>query len=67
MKTTIQVSNQTRHLLEILKERKKAKSLNIVIKNLAEKEAKIPKSMFGIYPDLKPWKKETDRPKSKYE
>lgn len=61
MPTTIQISNQTRQLLEILKEKQNAKSLDIIIKSMAEEKTKIPKSMFGAYKNLKSWNKEKDR------
>jgi hypothetical protein len=57
MPTTIQVSDTTKQLLDMLKEKRQAKSHDIVLQQLLESEAKIPKSMFGTLKGMK-WKKE---------
>lgn len=60
MATTIQVSDTTKQMLDMLKEKKHAKTHDMLIHELLEKEAKIPKSMFGSIKGLK-WNKEEDR------
>ena len=60
MPTTIQVSETTKQLLDMLKEKKQAKTHDMVIQQLVQAEMKIPDSMFGAVKGLK-WKKEEDR------
>ena len=57
MATTIQVSDTTKQMLDMLKEKKQAKTHDILIQQLLQTEMKIPKSMFGAIKGLK-WKKE---------
>ncbi len=61
MSTTIQVSDKTRQKLEILKDQEGLKTLDEVISKIADKELKVPKSMFGKA-RISPWKK-SDRMK----
>ncbi len=60
MATTIQVSDTTKQMLEMLKKEKHAKTHDMLIQQLVQAETKIPKSMFGAFKGLK-WKKEEDR------
>lgn len=57
MATTIQVSQETKQLLETLKQRKHARTYDEVIQKLAKKDARIATSMFGTMKGLV-WKKE---------
>lgn len=52
-KTTIQVDRKTLQILDIVKRKYKAPSYDKTILRLTEKEIKVPKSMFGAYPNLK--------------
>lgn len=61
MPTTIQVSDRTRQKLEMLKYQEGLKTLDEVISRIADKELRIPKSMFGKA-GISPWKK-SDRMK----
>ncbi len=58
--TTIQIKKSTRRQLDILKDELGLSSCEAVIKKLIPRRLKIPKSLAGIYPDLK-WNKKTDR------
>ncbi len=60
MATTIQVSDTTKQMLDMLKEKRQAKTHDILIQQLLERETKIPRSMFGAIKGLK-WNKEKDR------
>lgn len=60
MATTIQVSDTTKQMLDMLKEKKQAKTHDMVIQQLAQAEMKIPESMFGAAKGMR-WKKEEDR------
>ncbi len=57
MSTTIQVSNTTKQVLEMMKVRKHASSYDEVIQNLMKLDTKVPKSMFGSAKGLGKWKK----------
>ncbi len=57
MATTIQVSDTTKQLLDMLKEKKQIKTHDKLIQRLLEEEIAVPKSMFGAIKGLK-WKKE---------
>jgi len=59
MATTIQVSDTTKQMLDSLKEKRQAKTHDILIKQLLESETNVPKSMFGAMKGTK-WKKEED-------
>lgn len=58
MATTIQVSDTTKQILEMLKEKKRMKTHDQLIQNLIEEEIAVPKSMFGAAKGLSKWKKE---------
>mgnify|MGYP001577833928 CR=1 FL=1 len=58
MPTTIQVSETTKQLLDMLKEKKQVKTHDMLIQQLLQTETKIPKSMFGAMKGLKKWSKE---------
>jgi hypothetical protein len=58
---TIQVSDATRRMLERVRKEKKARNYDTVIQHLLKAHAQVPKSLFGAYPQLPPWNKETDR------
>lgn len=56
MKTTVQISNNTKQKLEMLKHQEGLKTLDEVISVMADKELKIQKSMFGRS-KISPWKR----------
>jgi hypothetical protein len=59
MATTIQVSDTTRQMLEMLKEKKRIRTHDQLIQNLIEEEMTVPKSMFGALKGKKlKWEKE---------
>ena len=53
--TTVQVSEKTLQLLNKLKEEIGVRSLDHVIRDLISERKKIPRSMFGSNPKLKPF------------
>lgn len=57
MTATIQVSEITKQMLDMLMEKKKAKTVDQAIRQLIDKELKIPKSMFGAAKGLGRWTK----------
>ena len=61
MSTTVQVSETTRQKLEILKNKEKFQTIDQLISDMADKELKTPKSMFGKA-KISSWKK-SDRMK----
>ena len=56
MTTTIQVSDETKQLLQMIREREDAKSYDEVIQHVLKTHAQVPKSMFGALKGFK-WKK----------
>ncbi len=56
--TTIQVSKSTVSMLERVKRKYGVKSYDKAILKMAGKEVRIPKSMFGIDPKMKPFKRD---------
>ena len=59
MATTIQVSDTTKQMLEMLKEKKQMRTHDQLIQNLIEEEIAVPKSMFGALKGKKlKWAKE---------
>lgn len=58
--TTVQVSEKTLQMLNKLKEEMGASSHDKVIKTLISERKKIPRSMFGANPKLKPFSKEDE-------
>ena len=63
MATTIQVSETTKQMLHILKEKEHAATFDQLIKELVQEKMKVPRSMFGAVKGWK-WNKETDRAKT---
>ncbi len=57
MATTIQVSDETKQLLEKIKEEDEAVSYDEIIKKLLGKHTKIPVSLFGCGKGMKQWAK----------
>ncbi len=55
MPTTVQVAEKTLQMLNKLKEETGARSYDEVIKTLISERKKIPRSMFGSNPKLKPF------------
>jgi len=60
MPTTVQVSEKTLQMLNKLKEEMRARSHEEVIKTLIFERKKIPSSMFGSNPRLKPFSREDE-------
>lgn len=67
MATTIQLSEKTLKLLKRLKGTMQVKSYDAVIQKLVSEKEPIPTSLFGANPDLKPYNRETDRIRFRYE
>ena len=55
MATTVQVSEKTLQILNRLKKETGVKSLDLVIRELIGERRKIPRSMFGSNPRLRPF------------
>ncbi len=60
MPTTVQVSERTLQVLNKLKEEMRARSHDEVIRTLISERNKIPSSMFGSNPKLKPFLREDE-------
>ena len=60
MPTTVQIAEKTLQMLNKLKEEMRARSHDEVIKTLISERKKIPRSMFGSNPKLKPFSKEDE-------
>jgi len=58
--TTVQIAEKTLQMLNKLKEEMRARSHDEVIKTLISERKKIPRSMFGSNPKLKPFSKEDE-------
>ncbi len=58
MSTTIQVSDTTKQMLDMLKEKKQIKTNDMLIQYLLDDKMEVPKSMFGAARGLSKWKKE---------
>ena len=58
MPTTIQVSDTTKQMLEMLKGKKQMKTNDQLIQYLLDDKMDVPKSMFGAAKGLSKWKKE---------
>ncbi|MCH7902570.1 hypothetical protein IIC68_02335 [archaeon] len=58
--TTIQVNKKTVSVLNRIKEKYGVSSYDKAILEMAKKEIKIPKSMFGSHPNLKSFKRDED-------
>ena len=60
MTTTVQISDETRRLLEKLKIEMGLKSYDQLIAKLAKKESEAPKSLFGACKGSKHFKRESE-------
>ncbi len=60
MQTTIQVEKSTAQALGGLKKKYNVSSYDKLLKIILEKGEKVPKSMLGKHPDLKPFKRKKD-------
>jgi len=60
MTTTVQVTDETRRLLEKLKSEKKLDSYDQVIRWLVASEAGLPRSMFGVAKGSRGFVRETE-------
>lgn len=58
--TTVQVTEKTLQMLNKLKEEMGARSHDMVIRTLISERKRIPRSMFGTNPKLKPFSKEDE-------
>ncbi len=58
--TTIQVDKSTIAILDKVKKKFAVKSYDKAIRKMASKEIKIPKSLFGVHPEMKPFKRDED-------
>ncbi|MBU2099665.1 hypothetical protein KKG83_05595 [Candidatus Micrarchaeota archaeon] len=56
--TTIQVSRSTVHVLDRIKKKYKVSSYDKAIQRMARKEKGIKKSMFGVHPEMKKFRRE---------
>ncbi|MGI0081664.1 MAG: hypothetical protein ACRECH_18845 [Nitrososphaerales archaeon] len=52
MSTTVEVKRNTAKLLEEIKQKYKAKSLDEAIRKLIEKAENVPETMFGAHPKM---------------
>lgn len=52
MATTIQISKETKQMLDVLKARKKAPSYEVVLRQFIDPELHLPKSMLGKLPRI---------------
>jgi len=64
MTTTIQVSDTTKQLLEVIKKKERSRTYDKIIQELVKKHTKTAKSMFGMMKGWK-WNKEEDRMKTR--
>jgi hypothetical protein len=55
MSTTIEVKKTTARVLEELKKKYGARSMDETVKKLVSKAEQIPDSMFGSHPEMKPF------------
>ncbi len=58
--TTVEVKRTTAKLLEELKHRYKAKSIDETLRRLINKAENIPDSMFGAHPTMKPFTRDDE-------
>lgn len=63
MSTTVEVKKNTVRLLEELKRKYRAKSLDETVRKLISKAEEIPDSMLGAHPRMKPF---TSRDEAKF-
>ena len=57
MSTTVEVKRHTAKILEDLKRKYGARSMDETLRKLISKAEDIPDSMFGAYPRMKPFKR----------
>lgn len=55
MSTTVEVKKNTAIILDELKRRYKAKSIDETLRKLINKAESVPDSMFGAHPEMKPF------------
>lgn len=58
MPTTIQVEEKTLRLLRRIKEKSGSKTYDEAINKLISKKTDIPRSMFGVHPEMRPFTEE---------
>ena len=56
MSTTVEVKRNTARVLEELKKKYRAKSMDETVRRLIDKAENIPETMFGTHPTMKPFK-----------
>jgi hypothetical protein len=54
--TTVEVKRNTARVLEELKKKYRAKSMDETVRRLIDKAENIPETMFGAHPGMKPFK-----------
>ena len=60
--TTVELKRTTARMLEDLKKKYGAKSMDETVKRLISKAESIPESMFGAHPEMKPFKRTEEAP-----
>ena len=60
--TTVELKRNTAKMLEELKKKYGAKSIDETVKRLISKAENIPESMFGAHPELKPFVRQEEPP-----
>ena len=55
MATTIQVSDTTKQMLDMMKEEKRIRTYDLLLEHLLQSEVTVPNSMFGAAKGLKKW------------
>ena len=56
MSTTVEVKRNTARVLEELKKKYRAKSMDETVRRLIDKAENIPDTMFGAHPKMKPFR-----------
>jgi hypothetical protein len=56
MSTTVEIKRNTARVLEELKKKYRAKSMDETVRRLIDKAENIPETMFGAHPTMKPFK-----------
>jgi len=60
MQTTIPLEKETVQVLEKLKSKYNVSSYDKLIREMLEKEMKVPKSLFGTHPNMKAFKRDKE-------
>ncbi|MBN2067922.1 MAG: hypothetical protein JW744_05635 [Candidatus Diapherotrites archaeon] len=60
MQTTIPLEKETVQVLEKLKSKYNVSSYDKLIREMLEKEMKVPKSLFGAHPKMKQFKRDKE-------